>query len=289
MKRLIIVGSPRSNGRSAHLAEMLFEACIDECPDDEVSLAPVSELAISACVGCDGCKNSEGHVCVFEDDMDEVREILDESDELIIVSPVYFSGAPAPMKALLDRLQPYFWTWEAGGNRRPMTLHIIGEGAGPNGYDALIDEVRAAGAVAGFRLDRIVDWVGKIDADGQIMAEGEEYVPEGRKVGFARIAADDIENIHVVHAENLRQARKAKKAEKAAGAKSQAGKQAGRGVASADASSAAKPEHRPANADDRNAPGVQNAQGRPKLNIHSTSKSQGKRGSGPSGKRGGRG
>lgn len=289
MKRLIIVGSPRSNGRSAHLAEMLFEACIDECPDDEVSLAPVSELAISACVGCDGCKNSEGHVCVFEDDMDEIREILDESDELIVVSPVYFSGAPAPMKALLDRLQPYFWTWEAGGNRRPMTLHIIGEGAGPNGYDALIDEVRAAGAVAGFRLDRIVDWVGKIDADGQIMAEGEEYVPEGRKVGFARIAADDIENLHVVHAENLRQARKAKKAEKAAGAKQQSGKQAGRGDASADASSAAKPEHRPANADNRNAPGVQNAQGRPKLNIHSTSKSQGKRGSGPSGKRGGRG
>lgn len=289
MKRLIIVGSPRSNGRSAHLAEMLFEACIDECPDDEVSLAPVSELAISACVGCDGCKNSEGHVCVFEDDMDEIREILDESDELIIVSPVYFSGAPAPMKALLDRLQPYFWTWEADGNRRPMTLHIIGEGAGPNGYDALIDEVRAAGAVAGFRLDRIVDWVGKIDADGQIMAEGEEYVPEGRKVGFARIAADDIENIHVVHAENLRQARKAKKAEKAAGAKPRAGKQTGKGVASAGASSAAKPEPRPANADDRNAPGVQNAQGRPKLNIHSTSKNQGKRGSGPSGKRGGRG
>lgn len=289
MKRLIIVGSPRSNGRSAHLAEMLFEACIDECPDDEVSLAPVSELAISACVGCNGCKNSEGHVCVFEDDMDEIREILDESDELIIVSPVYFSGAPAPMKALLDRLQPYFWTWEAGGSRRPMTLHIIGEGAGPNGYDALIDEVRAAGAVAGFRLDRIVDWVGKIDADGRITAEGEEYVPEGRKVGFARIAADDIENIHVVHAENLRQARKAKKAEKAAGAKPQAGKQAGKGGSSADASSAAKPEHRPANADDRNAPGVQNAQGRPKLNIHSTSKNQGKRGSGPSGKRGGRG
>ena len=289
MKRLIIVGSPRSNGRSAHLAEMLFEACIDECPDDEVSLAPVSELAISACVGCDGCKNSEGHACVFEDDMDEIREILDESDELIIVSPVYFSGAPAPMKALLDRLQPYFWTWEVGGNRRPMTLHIIGEGAGPNGYDALIDEVRAAGAVAGFRLDRIVDWVGRIDADGQITAEGEEYVPEGRKVGFARIAADDIESIHVVHAENLRQARKAKKAEKAAGAKPQAGKQAGRGVASADASSAAKSEPRLANADDRNAPGVQNAQGRPKLNIHSTSKNQGKRGSGPSGKRGGRG
>ena len=36
MKRLIIVGSPRTSGRSAHLAEMLFEANIDEHPEDEL-------------------------------------------------------------------------------------------------------------------------------------------------------------------------------------------------------------------------------------------------------------
>ena len=44
MNRVIIVGSPRSGGRSAHLAEMLFEANIDECPEDELYLVPVSEL-----------------------------------------------------------------------------------------------------------------------------------------------------------------------------------------------------------------------------------------------------
>ena len=46
MNRLIIVGSPRIDGRSAHLADLLFESCIDECPDDELALAPVSTLAI---------------------------------------------------------------------------------------------------------------------------------------------------------------------------------------------------------------------------------------------------
>ena len=49
MKRVIVVGSPRSKGRSAHLAEMLFEANIDECPEDEIFLVPVSEVEIGPC------------------------------------------------------------------------------------------------------------------------------------------------------------------------------------------------------------------------------------------------
>lgn len=309
MKRLIIVGSPRSNGRSAHLAEMLFEACIDECPDDEVSLAPVSELDIAHCDGCDGCRNGDDHACVVDDDMTEIREIMDEADELVVVCPVYFSGAPAPMKALLDRCQPYFWTWERGGARRPMTLHIVGEGTNPNGYDALIDEVRSAFAVAGFSLERIVDWVGKIDETGEITSEGEEYVPQGREVKFARIDAADIENVHVIHEENLRQARKAKKKQAAAakGAKERAdaaGKQAGiapavqviaGGAGQAGASRGATAgAATPAHGAKPSGGAREGSAARPQLNIHSVPKNQPKKGGAkgkqgkPSGGKGGR-
>ena len=225
MKRMIIMGSPRAAGRSAHLAEMLFEACIDECPDDELSLAPVSELDIAGCIGCGACEHSEGHTCIIDDDMTEIREIMDEADELTVVSPVYFSGAPSQFKALLDRFQPYFWTWERGGARRPMTLHVIGEGGDPNGYEALISEVRSAGAVAGFRLERVVDWVGKIDESGEITAEGTEYVPRDQAVQYARIAAEDIEDVHVLHDQNVRRARKERKAAGAQGGASDAAKQ----------------------------------------------------------------
>ncbi len=255
MKRLIIVGSPRANGRSAHLAEMLFEACIDECPDDELSLAPVSELDIAGCDGCGACEHAEGHACVYDDDMTEIRELMDEADELTVVSPVYFSGAPSHLKRLLDRLQPYFWTWERGGARRPMTLHVIGEGGDPNGFDALVSEVRSAGAVAGFKLERIVDWVGKIDESGEIVAEGEEYVPQGQQVQFARIAAEDIEHVHVVHEDNLRKARKAKK-------KATAGQQRGDGAQHGDGAQ-------------RGAPA---SQARPQLNLHAPQASARKKG-----------
>lgn len=190
MNRLIIVGSPRIDGRSAHLADLLFESCIDECPDDELALAPVSTLAIEPCQGCDACKAlaaraaggeaaEDGQAdeaprrCVIDDDMAEVYELIDAADELVVVSPVYFAGAPAQLKALLDRLQPYFWTDERHREKRPATLHVVGEGGDPHGFEPLVGIVRSALACAGFTLETVYDWVGKIDENGQITAEAD--------------------------------------------------------------------------------------------------------------------
>lgn len=241
MKRIIIMGSPRSGGRSAHLAEMLFEANIDERPEDELFLVPVSEVEVGPCVACNACRekmevvlrDAQGnearelrHRCVFDDDMQALYDLIDDADELTVVSPVFFSGAPSLMKALLDRLQPYYWAMKArkaedgtgsdegaeargeskvrkgaerGGGRegvegcegaegcegvegsvsiakRPAALHVVGEGGDPHGYDALVSEVKSALAVAGFRLERVFDWVGKIDEAGEITADAEETV-----------------------------------------------------------------------------------------------------------------
>ena len=202
MKRIIIVGSPRSAGRSAHMAEMLFEANIDERPEDELFLVPVSEIEVGPCIGCNACrelsevvlvddKGAEQTVlrprCVFDDDMQTVYDLLDDADEVTVVSPVYFSGAPAMLKCLLDRLQPYYWAnvrgkskngkSEKGGNekrpssKRPATLHVLGEGGDPHGFDPLVSEVKSALACAGFRLERVYDWIGKVDEQGEITAE----------------------------------------------------------------------------------------------------------------------
>lgn len=188
MNRLIIVGSPRVDGRSAHLANLLFESCIEECPDDELALAPVSTLDIAGCQGCDACKRrtecaQEGDAddageaalpCAIDDDMQELYELIDAADELVVVSPVYFSGPPSQLKALLDRFQPYFWTDARRRVKRPCTLHVVGEGGDPHGYDALVGCVRSAAAVAGFKLETVFDWVGKIDDTGEIVADATE-------------------------------------------------------------------------------------------------------------------
>lgn len=191
MKRVIIVGSPRTRGRSAHLAEMIFEANIDERPEDELFLVPVSEIEVGPCIGCGGCreltevkfKDDAGAEytemrprCVFDDDMQALYDVLDDADELTVVSPIYFSGAPAPMKCVLDRMQPYFWANTRKAPKRAAVLHVVGEGGDPHGFSALQSEVTSALAVAGFRLERVFNWVGKINESGEIIEEAEEQI-----------------------------------------------------------------------------------------------------------------
>lgn len=199
MHRLILAGSPRSDGRTAALADELFNACIEECPEDGVSIVAVSSVEVGGCIGCDGCKapsqppeplkdgdpltpcaivsasSAASHQCVIHDDMAEVRKHLDAADELVVVCPVYFAGAPSQFKALLDRLQPYFWTDLRKGELRPCVLHVVGEGHDPYGFEPLIQTLSSAILVAGFQLELVLDWVGKINADGEITAEADEY------------------------------------------------------------------------------------------------------------------
>lgn len=200
MHRVILHGSCRADGRSAALADELFNACIDECPEDGVSIVSVSSTEVGPCIGCDECRavseepihvfqegdpllpqqavvESEAlfHHCVIDDDMDEVRKHLDAADELIVVCPVYFASVPAQMKALLDRLQPYYFTDLRTYPKRPAVIHVVGAGGDPHGFEPLIGTVRSALSVAGFTVELVLDWVGKIRADGEITAEAEEY------------------------------------------------------------------------------------------------------------------
>lgn len=205
MHRTIIVGSPRPNGRSATLANEIFEACIDECPEDGVSVVAVSSVDVGPCVGCDACKrelakdddaypsipekgdplaqcnvvfrsDASAHQCVIDDEMAEVRKHIDAADELIVVSPVYFAGVPAQLKALLDRMQPYFRSnlRERSKGRRPCTLHLVRDGGDPHGFAPAVGVVRSAFGVAGFRLERVLDWIDCFDEAGEIVADGKE-------------------------------------------------------------------------------------------------------------------
>lgn len=211
MHRTILVGSPRPDGRSAHLADEIFDACVDECPQDGLSMVSVSGLEVGPCVGCDRCRNAlpkdaagyptipekddllrqnplvfrsdaTAHQCFMEDGMAEVRRHLDAADHLIVVSPLYFAGPPAQLKALLDRLQPYFWSdiRSRTDRRRTFEVHVVGESGNPYGFDPLIGTLRSALGICGFKLTHVFDWVGRITAAGEILADAEEYAFDGK-------------------------------------------------------------------------------------------------------------
>ncbi len=63
----------------------------------------ISQLTFSPCIECHGC--DETGECVLRDHMDTVYPKLLEADWIILAFPIFFYGAPAGTKALIDRVQ----------------------------------------------------------------------------------------------------------------------------------------------------------------------------------------
>jgi multimeric flavodoxin WrbA len=160
--RTIICGSPRRKGGSARIAQGLEALLREAYPDDQILTVHVGESNIAPCIGCDRCR-ATGR-CFMRDDMDRVMQALDGSVELFVASPVYFAGPPAQYKALLDRLQPCYWTRARTQSKRPACLIVLGEGGDPHGFGPLEVCTRSALACAGFQLRDVFPCIG-VDCD----------------------------------------------------------------------------------------------------------------------------
>ena len=103
MKVLLINGSPRAKGNTfialSEVANTLQEAGV------ETQIVHIGTQAVRGCVACGACRKNNTH-CAFSDELyDELRQILDEGiDGLVVGSPVYYAGPNGSLCALLDRL-----------------------------------------------------------------------------------------------------------------------------------------------------------------------------------------
>ena len=97
----MIFGSPRADGNTA----ALLRDFLSDYPDAEVRRFDAYELNLRPCVACGGC--DDGADCVFRD-ADDLFAACESCDILVLASPVYNYNFPAPMKAILDRAQPYY-------------------------------------------------------------------------------------------------------------------------------------------------------------------------------------
>jgi multimeric flavodoxin WrbA len=61
---------------------------------------------IAPCTDCRDCWKTEG--CSIRDDMQEIYRDLNEFDNVIIASPLYFSELTGPLLSLASRLQTYY-------------------------------------------------------------------------------------------------------------------------------------------------------------------------------------
>ena len=100
MKVLMINGSPRLEGNTtlalAEMDKVFHEAGV------ETQTIRVGNKAIRGCIACGSCFKKGK--CAFDDGVNEAAEMLNESDGLVIASPVYYGSANGTIVSFLDRL-----------------------------------------------------------------------------------------------------------------------------------------------------------------------------------------
>ena len=168
---LFISGSPRTR-TSVALLDLVERAARSAGANTQRFL--LSKKSILPCTGCDGCM--ETGICVlanktkngkFIDDYLELKASLDRVDAVAVVSPLYFAGPPAQLKALYDRFQPYwvkhYILGEKSSPKRPAQLFMLGGYSDPHGHEPLATISKSALAVAGFNLEKVNNFIGFVD------------------------------------------------------------------------------------------------------------------------------
>ena len=105
MKTVAVFGSPRKNGNSDTLAEVFLQEV--ENLGTVVTRFYLRELTYSGCIACNACKIKATR-CVLDDDLSMVLDAVQDADNLVLATPVYFYDMPSQIKAFIDRWYSFF-------------------------------------------------------------------------------------------------------------------------------------------------------------------------------------
>lgn len=97
-KTLIINGSPRTDGHCAAVTDYIKK----NIPCDVINCCRED---IAHCTGCDACTDGS---CVINDKMQEIYAKIKAADNIIFVSPLYFSMLTGALLTFASRFQ-YFY------------------------------------------------------------------------------------------------------------------------------------------------------------------------------------
>lgn len=103
MKILVIKSSPHVHGSSNLLAQQFIDGAV--AAGHQVDEFDAGHVRIHPCTGCQAC-GMDGP-CAIRDDMGLVREKLLMTDMVVFVTPLYYFGMSAQLKAVVDRFYSF--------------------------------------------------------------------------------------------------------------------------------------------------------------------------------------
>lgn len=101
MKTLIWNGSPRKHGDTMTWIKEFVKGL-----DGEYKIVHAYHGDIKPCIDCRYCWQHDG--CCQNDAMQDIYDYIQECDNILIASPIYFSELTGQLLAIMSRLQTYW-------------------------------------------------------------------------------------------------------------------------------------------------------------------------------------
>lgn len=119
VKKIVILnGSPKKEMSSTMQVTNAFVEGISSQCDTIVTTIHIAELKIKPCIGCLSCwGRTEGECIIKDDDVLQVKKLIEAADIVIESYPLYFFGMPGIMKVFTDRMLGMMCTYK--GQKAP--------------------------------------------------------------------------------------------------------------------------------------------------------------------------
>lgn len=118
MKTLVIIGAARPNGNTRQMVDLLLDKL-----EGEKEIVDAYRTKVKSCKDCRYCWKTKA--CIIKDGMQEIYQKVEEADNIILASPMYFHSVTGKMKVMIDRFQVYW----AGFIRKDMPEKPLRKGA----------------------------------------------------------------------------------------------------------------------------------------------------------------
>ena len=109
MKAIAFNGSPRKKWNTATLLAKALEGAASQ--GAETDIIHLYDLKFKGCHSCFACKTKDGESygrCAVKDDLTPILEKIEETDAIILGSPIYFLDVTGEMRSFMERLMfPY--------------------------------------------------------------------------------------------------------------------------------------------------------------------------------------
>lgn len=180
---LVLFGSPSQNGFTAKLLREFLEPFGTSA---EIRVIDSYAEQIAPCTGCNYCAGTEG--CSISD-FDEIDKLIRRADLIVVATPVYTLSFPAPLKAIIDRMQRYFAARFSIGVNPPIARHksaVLLASCGSRsmeGAHMISRQLRMVFSVMNTALQHEIVWTGTDFHNGE--AEFEKVRLQARELALA--------------------------------------------------------------------------------------------------------